>query len=82
MVLRNLERQPIRSATSVIGIAFNEYEDAFDRTRYAQDVPRQGGAAARQLVAEVQGAEPPASFAPAAYELVVRGSTAPPRASG
>ncbi|MFZ2501939.1 MAG: LacI family DNA-binding transcriptional regulator [Nocardioides sp.] len=67
---------------SVIGIDGHEYADAFDLTSCAQDVPSQGGAAARQLVAEVQGAEPPASFAPAAYELVVRGSTAPPRASG
>lgn len=63
---------------SVIGIDGHEYAAAFDLTTCAQNVQEQGALAARQVVAEVEGATPVASFPPAGFELVVRGSTAAP----
>lgn len=65
---------------SVIGIDGHEYADAFDLTSLEQDVQEQGAVAARQVVAEVEGAPAPATFAPAGHTLVVRGTTAPPPA--
>jgi DNA-binding LacI/PurR family transcriptional regulator len=66
---------------SIIGIDGHEYSIDYDLTTCAQDVQEQGALAARQVVAEVEGAPPPAHFAPADFTLVVRGSTAPPRRS-
>lgn len=65
---------------SVIGIDGHEYSSAYDLTSCEQDVEGQGATAALRLVAEVEGAEAPESFDPAGFELVVRGSTAPPAA--
>lgn len=67
---------------SVIGIDGHEYAEAFDLTSCRQDVAEQGAAAARQIVAEVEGAEQPASFAATSFQLIVRGTTAPPPESG
>jgi LacI family repressor for deo operon, udp, cdd, tsx, nupC, and nupG len=66
---------------SVIGIDGHENAEAFDLTTCVQDVQAQGAAAARQVVAEVEGAEAPESFAPAEYSLVIRATTAPPPAA-
>lgn len=66
---------------SVTGIDGHENAESFDLTTCEQDVQAQGAAAARQVVAEVEGAEPPTSFAPAGFSLVIRGTTAPPPAT-
>ena len=63
---------------SVVSIDGHEYSEAYDLTTCRQDPEAQGVLAARAIVAEVEGAEPPASFPTAGFELVVRGSTAPP----
>lgn len=65
---------------SIIGIDGHEYSAAYGLTTCAQDVEEQGATAARQLVAEIEGASRPESLPPAGFELVVRGSTAAPAA--
>lgn len=65
---------------SVVGIDGHEYAEAYDLTTCAQDVEEQGALAARQVVAEIEGAPPAEAMPVAGFELVVRGSTAPPRA--
>jgi DNA-binding LacI/PurR family transcriptional regulator len=64
---------------SIIGIDGHEYSADYDLTTCFQDVQEQGSAAARQVVAEVEGAPAPEAFEPSDFRLVVRGSTAPPR---
>jgi LacI family transcriptional regulator, repressor for deo operon, udp, cdd, tsx, nupC, and nupG len=63
---------------SVAGIDGHEYAEAFGLTTCEQDPEDQGARAARQLVAEVEGAPAADTFEPAGFSLVVRGSTAPP----
>ncbi len=63
---------------SVIGIDGHIYAEAYDLTTCTQDVQEQGSRAARQIVAEIEGAPAPENFEPAGFELVVRGTTAPP----
>ena len=64
---------------SIIGIDGHEYSADYDLTTCYQDVQEQGSIAARQVVAEVEGAPAPERFEPADFSLVVRGSTAPPQ---
>ncbi|WP_296665143.1 LacI family DNA-binding transcriptional regulator [Demequina sp.] len=66
---------------SVIGVDGHEYAQAYDLTTCAQYPEAQGELAARQIIAEVEGGPSRLSFEPADYQLVVRGSTGPPRAS-
>jgi DNA-binding LacI/PurR family transcriptional regulator len=63
---------------SVIGIDGHEHGRVLGLTTIEQDPFAQGRTAARALLDEVDGAEPAASFAPAAARLVVRTSTGPP----
>lgn len=63
---------------SVIGIDGHEDAAGFDLTTCAQNAQEQGAYAARQVVAEIEGAAPPESFESSPFELVIRGSTAPP----
>lgn len=62
---------------SIIGIDGHEYAEAFDLTTCAQDPQAQGAQAARQVVAEIDGAEPATAFAPSPFTLIPRGSTGP-----
>lgn len=64
---------------SIVGIDGHENAEAYGLTTCAQDPQAQGALAARQVVAEVEGASPPTTFAPADFELIVRTSTAAPR---
>lgn len=64
---------------SIIGIDGHEHSADYDLTTCVQDVQAQGALAARQVVAEVEGALAVEQFPPSDFELVVRGSTAPPR---
>ncbi len=64
---------------SVIGIDGHEYAEPYDLTTCEQDPQGQGAFAARQVVAEVEGAAPVDVFEPSAFSLVLRGSTGPPR---
>jgi LacI family repressor for deo operon, udp, cdd, tsx, nupC, and nupG len=66
---------------SVTGIDGHELAEAYDLTTCAQDPQAQGELAARQLVAEVHGAPHVEDFELAPFELVVRGSTAPPKSA-
>ncbi|MFJ4297356.1 LacI family DNA-binding transcriptional regulator [Curtobacterium sp. NPDC089689] len=63
---------------SVIGVDGHEYGATVGLTTIAQDPEAQGRTAARAVLAEVEGhgSEP---LGPATAELVVRGTTAPPR---
>lgn len=64
---------------SVIGIDGQDFAEGYDLTTCEQDAQKQGAHAARQVVAEIEGAVPPASFPAADFSLVIRGSTAKPR---
>jgi LacI family transcriptional regulator, repressor for deo operon, udp, cdd, tsx, nupC, and nupG len=64
---------------SIIGIDGHEYAEAYDLTTCAQDPQAQGEFAARRAIAELEGAPPLESFDPAPFELIIRGSTSPPR---
>lgn len=63
---------------SVIGIDGHEYSADYELTTMAQDPQQQGEFAARQIVAEIEGAEPPADFEPMPFTFVQRNSTAAP----
>lgn len=62
---------------SVIGIDGHEYSADYELTTVAQDPQAQGEFAARQIVAEIEGAEAPAAFEPMPFTLVERSSAAP-----
>jgi LacI family transcriptional regulator, repressor for deo operon, udp, cdd, tsx, nupC, and nupG len=66
---------------SVIGVDDHELAEAFDLTTCRQDPQAQGEIAARQVLAEVDGAPRLDAFPPADFSLVVRGTTAPPHGS-
>ncbi|MEK6311393.1 MAG: LacI family DNA-binding transcriptional regulator [Curtobacterium sp.] len=63
---------------SVIGVDGHEYGATVGLTTIAQDPEDQGRTAARAVLAEVEGLST-GPLTPAAAELVVRGTTAPPR---
>lgn len=66
---------------SVTGVDDHEYAAIYNLTTCWQNAQAQGAQAARQVVAEIEGAEPPESFAPAPFLFVPRGTTAPPPAT-
>ncbi len=63
---------------SVIGIDGHEYGADYELTTMAQNPQAQGEWAARQVVAEIEGATPVQEFEPAPFTLIQRGSTAAP----
>jgi len=64
---------------SVIGIDNHDMAAAFELTTLAQDPHAQGALGAQILLDELRGAPPRRSSIRADFELLVRGSTGPPR---
>lgn len=65
---------------SVIGIDDHEFAEMFSLTTFAQQPRRQGSAAAELLIAHIEQGEPAPTRVTHAVRLIVRSSTAAPRA--
>jgi DNA-binding LacI/PurR family transcriptional regulator len=82
--LHALRRSGLRCPedVSIVGIDDHELADTFDMTTVAQPVDAQGAAAARWLIARLDGAYDPQApdddVCLHAVRLVLRGSTGPP----
>jgi LacI family repressor for deo operon, udp, cdd, tsx, nupC, and nupG len=81
--LRAIRKVGLQCPDDISMVGFDDHEMAalFDLTTVAQPVAAQGAMAARQLIAALGGGSPPITEQ-VPTELIVRGTTRPPKPTG